>query len=297
MATDIKLDDDFVSVEGPLRVNEVHPLSIKELNFPSPIKVDQIRPRAQKSILFISQGIKLLRSGKFDESLGTALAHGKDDKLVINEGGGYKGGVQIAGKVTVDNLSANQFVQTNAFKATDVQTTTLSAQNIQTNILSANKGIQTDELTAKEVTIDSLTAKQSIQANVLSAKKGIQTDQLTAKEMTAESLVAKQFIQAAELSAKTITTDTLSAKKGLQTDSFSAKAMTADSLTIKQFVQTSDLGAKTVQTKSAQVTGDLVIGGKIVASKHGSIDLIALILQLQSQVADLQEQIATLEKK
>ena len=72
--------------------------------------------------------------------------------------------------------------------------------------------------------------------------------------------------------------------------------MTADSLTIKQFVQTSDLGAKTVQTKSAQVTGDLVIGGKIVASKHGSIDLIALILQLQSQVADLQEQIATLGK-
>ena len=61
--------------------------------------MDQIRPRAQKSILFISQGIKLLRSGKFDESLGTALAHGKDDKLVINEGGGYKGGRQIAGRL------------------------------------------------------------------------------------------------------------------------------------------------------------------------------------------------------
>ena len=169
MTTDIRIDDDFVSVEGPLKVNEVHPLSIKELNFPSPIKVDQIRPRAQKSILFISQGIKLLRSGKFDESLGTALAHGKNDKLVINEGGGYKGGVQIAGNVTVDNLSVNKFVQTNAFGATDVQTTTLKAKNIQTNVLSAKKGIQTDELTAIEVTADSLTVKKFVQTGDLGA--------------------------------------------------------------------------------------------------------------------------------
>jgi hypothetical protein len=195
MTTDIRIDDDFVSVEGPLKVNEVRPLSIKELNFPSPIKVDQIRPRAQKSILFISQGIKLLRSGKFDESLGTALAHGKNDKLVINEGGGYKGGVQIAGKVTVDNLSANKFVQTNAFGATDVQTTTLKA-----------KKIKTDELSAKVVTIDSLTANQNIQTNVLSAKAGIQTDELTANEVTADSLTVKKFVQTGDLGADAVET-------------------------------------------------------------------------------------------
>lgn len=169
MTTDIRIDDDFVSVEGPLKVNEVRPLSIKELNFPSPIKVDQIRPRSQKSILFVSQGIKLLRSGAFDESLGTALAHGKNDKLVINEAGGYKGGVQIAGKVTVDDLSANQFVQTKDLGATDVQTTTLSAKNIQTDVLSAKKGVQTDELTARKVFADSLSTKKFVQTIDLGA--------------------------------------------------------------------------------------------------------------------------------
>jgi len=286
MTTDIRIDDDFVSVEGPLKVNEVRPLSIKELNFPSPIKVDQIRPRSQKSILFISQGIKLLRSGKFDESLGTALAHGKNDKLVINEGGGYKGGVQIAGTVTVDNLSANKFVQTKDFGATDVQTTTLDAKNIHTNVLSAKKGIKTDELTAKVATIDSLTASQNIQTNVLSADKGIKTDELTAKVATIDSLTANQNIQ----------TNVLSADKGIQTDELTAKDITADSLTVKEFVQTGDLGATAVETKSALVKGDLTLGGKLVASGHDSVDLIELVLQLQTQVTKLQAQMAALNK-
>jgi len=265
MTTDIRIDDDFVSVEGPLKVNEVRPLSIKELNFPSPIKVDQIRPRAQKSILFISQGIKLLRSGKFDESLGTALAHGKDDKLVINEGGGYKGGVQIAGKVTVDNLSA---------------------KNIQTNVLSAKKGIQTDELSAKVVTIDSLTVNKNIQTNVLSAKTSIKTDELTANEVTADALTANQNIQ----------TNVLSAKISIKTDELTANEVTADSLTVKKFVQTGDLGADAVETKSALVKGDLTVGGKLVASGHNSVDLIKLVLQLQAQVTKLQAQMAALKK-
>ncbi len=83
MAADIRIHDKFISMNAPLRV-------------------DQVLPRVHTSVLFIAHGIKLLRSGEFDPQLGNALAHGDGDTLVVNERAGYKGGVKIDGNTTVE---------------------------------------------------------------------------------------------------------------------------------------------------------------------------------------------------
>ncbi len=65
-----------------------------------------------RSQLFIQTHSVVLQDPAFkDTSLGVALAHTDKDELLLNEHGGYKGGVRITGKLTVDgNVQVNGVV-------------------------------------------------------------------------------------------------------------------------------------------------------------------------------------------
>jgi hypothetical protein len=224
MAGDILIDEDSVTVEGTLRVHNI--VGRDEFVFlDSPLRVDQIRAAYRDDLLLIARGLKLLRPNQFDSSLGNALAHGSGDTLVVNEGGGYKGGVQIESRVVATSLTAKDFVQTTDLRAKVIEGDALTAKGkVIAKSLTANDFVQTTDQGAKAIETITLVAEGAVSGASVTAKDFIQTRDIAAKAVTTDELTANNFIQTVALGADELATKSLLVKGDLQ---ISGKIMSA----------------------------------------------------------------------
>src|SRR5262245_37516100 len=142
MTNDIVIDDDFVSVEGVLRV-------------------DQIRPLQSTSLRLMARCLKVLKPGTSVSTLREALSHDDGDKLVINKGGNYKGGVAIHGLLKTALVTIDDSLQV----ANEIVANNVSAKKITAkDVLLVNGSAQVAaELQARSVVTDNLSINKSFQ--------------------------------------------------------------------------------------------------------------------------------------